>query len=99
MENLTFTIRDLEVLLGLIASIWAMYKILKEVLQPRKALEEKVAVLDRWHREDHEKLKEIEEQQQLILKTLYFLVEHEITGNGVTDFKDIKSEIERTIFR
>ena len=99
MENLTFTIRDLEVLLGLIASIWAMYKILKEVLQPRKALEEKVAVLDRWHKEDHEKLKEIEEQQQLILKTLYFLVEHEITGNGITDFKDIKSEIERTIFR
>ena len=98
MENLTFNVHDIMVLLGLIASIWAVYKIIKEVSEPRKALEKQVNTLETWHKEDHKRIKEMEEQQKLILKCLYLLVEHEMTGNGITDFKSIKSDIERVIF-
>lgn len=98
MENLTFNVHDIMILLGLIASIWAVYKIIKEVAEPRRALEKQVETLDSWHREDHKRIKEMEEQQKLILKSLYYLVEHELTGNGLTDFNTIKTEIERTVF-
>lgn len=98
MENITFNVHDIMVLLGLIASIWAVYKIIKEVSEPRKALEKQVDTLELWHREDHQRIKVMEEQQKLILKSLYLLIEHEVTGNGITDFKSIKTDIERIIF-
>lgn len=98
MENITFNVHDIMVLLGLIASIWAVYKIIKELSEPRKALEKQVDTLELWHREDHHRIKEMEEQQKLILKSLYLLIEHEVTGNGITDFKSIKTDIERIIF-
>ena len=98
MENLTFKIHDVMILLGLIASIWAVYKIIKEVSEPRRALEIQVDTLEKWHKEDHKRIKDMEEQQKLILKSLYLLIEHEVTGNGITDFKTIKADIERIIF-
>ena len=98
MENITFNVHDIMVLLGLIASIWAVYKIIKEVSEPRKALEKQVDTLELWHREDHQRIKVMEEQQKIILKSLYLLIEHEVTGNGITDFKSIKTDIERIIF-
>lgn len=98
MENLTFNLHDIIILLGLIASIWAVYKIIKEVAEPRKALEIQVNTLEKWHKEDHQRIKTVEEQEKLILKSLYMLIEHELTGNGMTDFKSIKADIERIIF-
>ena len=98
MEALTFNIHDIMILLGLITAIWAVYKIIKEISEPRKALEKQVDTLELWHKEDHHRIKEMEEQQKLILKSLYLLIEHEVTGNGITDFKSIKTDIERIIF-
>lgn len=98
MENLTFNIHDIIIFLGLITAIWSVYKITIELSEPRKALEKKVDTLETWHKEDHKRIKEMEEQQRLILKCLYLLVEHEITGNGIIDFKSIKEDIERIIF-
>ena len=67
MENLTFNIHDIMILLGLIASIWAVYKIIKELSEPRKALEKQVDTLELWHKEDHHRIKEMEEQQKTAL--------------------------------
>jgi len=91
-------IKNIGAILSLVLSLWAVYKVLIELQEPRKALEKKVETLDKWHREDHDRIKDMEEQQKLMLKSLYLLIEHEITGNGITDFKEIKSEIERVIF-
>lgn len=98
MENLTFNIHDIIIFLGLITAIWGVYKITIEISEPRKALEKQVNTLETWHKEDHKRIKEMDEQQRLILKCLYLLVEHEITGNGIIDFKSIKEDIERIIF-
>lgn len=91
-------IKNIGAILSFVLSLWAVYKVLIEIQEPRKALEKKVETLDKWHREDHDRMKKMEEQQKLMLKSLYLLIEHEITGNGITDFKEIKSEIERVIF-
>lgn len=92
------TVKNLGAILSIILSLWAVYKVVLEIQEPRKALEKQVETLDKWHREDHERIKDMEEQQKLMLKSLYLLIEHEITGNGITDFKTIKSDIERIIF-
>ena len=91
-------VKDLGTILAVILSLWSFYKVIIEIQEPRKALEKQVETLEAWHKDDHERIKEMETQQKLILKSLYLLIEHEITGNGVTDFKSIKTEIERTIF-
>ena len=92
------TVKSIGAIVSLILSLWAVSKVLIEIQEPRKALEKQVETLDKWHREDHERIKDMEEQQKLMLKSLYLLIEHEITGNGITDFKNIKNEIERIIF-
>ena len=91
-------IKNIGAILSLVLSLWAVYKVLIEIQEPRKALEKKVETLDKWHREDHDRIKEMEEQQRLMLKSLYLLIEHEITGNGIVDLSEIKTEIERAIF-
>ena len=58
MENLTFNIHDIMIFLGLIAAIWAFYKMVKEISEPRKALEKQVNTLETWHKEDHKRIKE-----------------------------------------
>lgn len=98
MENLTFNIHDIMLLLGLIGAIWATYKIIKEIAEPWKALEQQVQVLEKWHKDDHKRMKVMEKRQTLVLKSLYYLVEHEITGNGIADFDTIKKEVEGVIF-
>ena len=92
------TVKSIGAIVSLILSLWAVYKVLIEIQEPRKALEKQVETLDKWHREDQERIKDMEEQQKLMLKSLYLLIEHEITGNGITDFKNIKNDIERIIF-
>lgn len=95
--NIEF-IKDAGAIFSLVLSIWAVYKVIIEIQEPRKALEKQVETLEGWHKEDHERIKVMEEQNRLMLKSLYLLIEHEITGNGITDFKSIKTDIERIIF-
>ena len=94
MENITFNIHDLMILLGMIASIWAVYKIIMEVSEPRKALEEKVATLERWHKEDHQRIKDNSELQTYIFKCVYQLIRHEATGNGIEDFVELLKDLD-----
>lgn len=94
MEHMTLTLKDLAFLLGLICSIWAVYKITIEVAEPRKALEKKVDTLERWHKEDHQRIKENSELQTYIFKCVYQLIRHEATGNGTEDFVELLKDLD-----
>lgn len=88
------TVKNLGAILSLCLSVWAVYKVIIEIQEPRKALEEKVKVLEKWHREDHERIKDIEGQVNDIFKCVYQLVRHEATGNGTEDFSGLLSELD-----
>lgn len=94
MENITFNIHDLMIFLGMIASIWAVYKIIMEISEPRKELEAKVDALERWHKEDHQRLKDNSELQTYIFKCVYQLIRHEATGNGTEDFVELLKDLD-----
>lgn len=94
MDTFSFSLKDLAFLLGLICTIWAVYKITIEVAEPRKALEQKVDTLERWHKEDHQRIKENSELQTYIFKCVYQLIRHEATGNGIEDFVELLKDLD-----
>lgn len=97
MDTLTLNLKDIAFLLGLVCSVWAVYKITLEVAEPRKALEMKVDTLERWHREDHERIKEMETLQEDIFRCVYQLIRHEATGNGTEDFKTLLNDLDKKV--
>lgn len=97
MDNLTITFKDLVALLTLIGLLWSVYKIIIEIAEPRKALEKRLDTLERWHKEDHERIKEMETKTDDIFRCVYELVKHEVTGNGYTDMDEIMKDFESKI--
>ena len=93
MENITFNIHDLIVLLGLIAATWGFYKIIVEISEPRKALETRVDIHESWLKENDKRLHKMELYQEKELQCLYALIDHEVTGNGEMAMKDLRREI------
>ena len=93
MENLTFNIHDIIVLLGFVAGIWGFYKIIVEISEPRKVLEKRVDIHESWLKENDKRLHKMELYQEKELQCLYALIDHEITGNGEMAMKDLRREV------
>lgn len=91
-----FTITSTQILwlCGFIGSIWAVYKIVKELNQPKKELEEKVKKHDELLDRDNNRLKEVEESNKIICKSMLVLINHEITGNGIEKMKQARDELQ-----
>lgn len=81
--------------LSIFLSLWAAYKVLIELQEPRKALEQKVAILEKWHREDHDRIKKTAKLDVLIIESLSSLIEHQITGNGDAQLKEVQHKIDK----
>lgn len=95
MKDLYEIIRAAAVVVSFCISLYTLYKVILEIQQPRKALEEKVTRLDKWHREDHDRIKKTEKMNVLIVESLSLLLEHEITGNGKEQYVNINDKINR----
>lgn len=75
---------------GLIAAIWGVLKIIKELKKPSDDLREKVEKHDRLLDNDNKRIHKIEESNQLILRCMLDLINHEITGNGIEKMKETR---------
>ena len=94
MENTTITLsmHDVYFFLILLASVWGVIKIFKEIRQPSDELKNTVANHDIWLKKDIQRIERIEDCQDLLLETLDAIISHEITGNGIDDFKKIQKK-------
>ena len=101
MENLTFTIsmRDIYFFIILLASMWGIVKIYKEIRQPSADLKARVKEHDNWLHKDLKRLDRIDDGLDLLLECLYGLIDHQITGNGVESFKKLKEEINKYLLK
>lgn len=77
-----------------IASIWAVWKIIKEVRKPNHDLKAKVERHDELLDNDNKRMKKIEESNQMILKSLIAIINHEITGNGIEKMKEAREDLQ-----
>ena len=77
-----------------IAAIWAVLKIIKEVRKPNNDLKAKVERHDELLDNDNKRMKKIEESNQMILKSLIAIINHEITGNGIEKMKEAREDLQ-----
>ena len=79
---------------ALVASLWGLWKIVKEWKKPSDDLKSTVNKHDALLDNDNKRLKDIEDSNQMILKCLLVIINHSITGNGIEKMKDIREELE-----
>ena len=81
-------------LCALVASLWGLWKIVKEWKKPSDDLKSTVDKHDALLDNDNKRLKEIEDSNRMILQCLLVLINHDITGNGIEKMKGIREELE-----
>ena len=81
-------------LCALVASLWGLWKIVKEWKKPSDDLKSTVEKHDALLDNDNKRLKEIEDSNRMILQCLLVLINHSITGNGIEKMKDIRKELQ-----
>ena len=79
---------------ALVASLWGLWKIVKEWKKPSDDLKSTVNKHDALLDNDNKRLKDIEDSNQMILKCLLVIINHSITGNGIEKMKDIREELQ-----
>lgn len=78
----------------IVGGIWCIWKIIKELRKPSEDM--KIAV--RKHAElldkDNKRMKQYEDTNQMILKCLLVIINHEITGNGIEKMKETRDKLQ-----
>ena len=92
--GLTITSAEITLLLAFIAAVWGVWKILKEIRKPNADLKATVDKHDKLLDDDNKRLKEFDESNQMILKCLLVIINHEITGNGIEKMKEARDELQ-----
>lgn len=82
-----------------VAGLWGLWKIVKEARKPNDDLKAKVGKHDRLLDKDNKRLEEIESSNQMILKSLLVIINHEITGNGVEKMKAVRDSLEEYLIK
>ena len=79
---------------GFIGAIWGVYKIYNEWKKPNDDKTKMLLEHDKKIKDVEERLSKIEEMENLTLKSMMVLINHDITGNGVSQLKEIRDEIQ-----
>ena len=90
----TITSEDILWVCGFIGAIWGVYKIYKEWKKPNDDKANMLMDHDDKIKDNEKRLSKIEEMENLTLKSLMVLINHDITGNGVSQLKEIRDEIQ-----
>lgn len=82
-----------------VAGLWTVWKIFKEIRKPNENLKSKVEKHDKLLDNDNKRLKEIETSNQMILRSLMTMINHEITGNGIEKMKQTRDELQEFLIK
>lgn len=94
MGQLSISISDIVFFCGVVAAIWGVIKIIKEIKKPSNDLKSQVEEHEKKLNKDNKRLEDIEEYNKAICKSLLALIDHEITGNGIDKLKTTKTELQ-----
>lgn len=91
-----FTVSSNQILAfcGLITALWGVWKIVKEIKKPNEDMKAMVDKHSRILDNDNNRLKEVESSNQMTLKCLSVIINHEITGNGIDKMKEVREELQ-----
>ena len=77
-----------------VAGIWGIWKIIKELRKPKDDLKTEVTKHDQLLANDDKRLEAVEESNQMMLKSMLVIINHEITGNGIEKMKETRDELQ-----
>ncbi len=80
--------------LGFVTSIWAVWKIVKEIKKPGDDLKTTVDKHEELLKKDDKRMKEVEDSNKMILQCLLVIINHDITGNGIDKMKAARDELQ-----
>lgn len=91
-----FTVKSEQIIYicGLIAALWGLWKIVKELKKPNDDLKAAVSKHTKLLDNDNKRLKEYEESNRMILQCLLVIINHEITGNGIENLKHARDDLQ-----
>ena len=78
-----------------IAGLWGVWKIVKEIRKPNEDLKTRINKHDEILDKDNRRLAEVEKSNQMILKSLMVIINHDITGNGIETMKQTRDDIQQ----
>ena len=90
----TVTSEEIIYVCGLIAALWGLWKIVKELKKPNDDLKSAVSKHTQLLDNDNKRLKEYEESNRMILQCLLVIINHEITGNGIENLKRARDDLQ-----
>lgn len=90
----TITSEQITWLCAFVAAVWGVWKIVKEIRKPNADLKATVEKHDKLLNNDNKRLKEFDESNQMVLKCLLVIINHEITGNGIEKMKEARDELQ-----
>lgn len=79
---------------GLIAALWGLWKIVKELKKPNDDLKAAVSKHTKLLDNDNKRLKDYEESNRMILQCLLVIINHEITGTGIENLKHARDDLQ-----
>lgn len=92
--NFTITSEQILALCGFFTSLWAVWKIFKEIKKPNDDLKSTVAEHSACLSNDDARLKEVENSNKMILQCLLVIINHDITGNCIDKMKEARDELQ-----
>lgn len=95
MENFAITINDILYVCGILVTIWGAYKVIKEVRKPGNDLKETVKKHEDCLKEDRNEIEEIKEGNKVICKSIMTMINHELSGNDISNMKKMRDELEQ----
>lgn len=78
----------------LVAGLWGVWKIIKEIRKPNDDLKAAVQKHSELLDNDNKRIKEFEDSNQMILRCLLVIINHEITGNGIETMKKARDDLQ-----
>lgn len=96
-----FTITSAQIVwfCSFVAGLWGLWKIVKELRKPNEDLKKIVQKHENTLNSDNQRLKEVEDSNQMILKCLLVIINHDITGNGIEKMKSARDELQEYLIK
>lgn len=91
-----FTVTSTQIiwLCTFVVGLWGVWKMIKELRKPGDDMKATVARHTQLLDNDNRRMEAIEDSNQMILKCLSVIINHEITGNGIEKMKQTRDELQ-----
>ena len=93
MENFAITLKDFLYLCGVLATVWGAFKEIKEIKKPGNDLKETVKKHEEYIKKDETEIEEIKKGNKVICKSIMTMINHELSGNDISNMKKMRDEL------